>query len=80
MTLSIFKDLFCEKPISNYSLRNKKCIYEPFFRTKFNQFCIAYRAPYLWNNIVLPNFDILYTFKHKLKSLILSIDDVIRYF
>ena len=83
LSLPIFKVLFSEKPINKYTLRNNKFMHEPFCRTKFNQYGIAYRAPYLWNKVVLPNFDIFYTFpifKHKLKNFILFSDDIIKFF
>ena len=56
-SLLIFKDFLTLKTKNKYTLRNDNLLYEPFCRAKFNQFCIAYRAPNLWNKIVLPNFD-----------------------
>lgn len=81
--LFIFKDLFTHKAINKYTLRNNNLIIEPFCQTKFNQFCINYRAPYLWNKIVVPNFDLSISFsvfKTKLKNFILSTDNIYKYF
>lgn len=83
INLPIFKDLFSQKPVNKYTLRNNDFLYEPICRTKFSQFCIAFRAPFLWNKIVIPNFDLSDTFpifKNKLKNFILSIDDIFKYF
>jgi hypothetical protein len=79
----VFKDLFILKPINKYNLRNNNFVNEPFCKTRFNQFCISYRAPYLWNRIVLPHFDLSTTFpvfKNKLKNFILSIENIFEYF
>ena len=85
LSLSVFKDIFTPKPINKCNLRNTDFLNEPFCQTNFNQFCIAYRAPHLWNKIALPNFDFelpitFRLFKSKLKSLIFSLDDVLCYY
>ena len=54
---SVFINLYNLKPKSKYELRDSKNIQEPFCKTKIDQFCISYRGPFLWNKIVLPNFD-----------------------
>jgi hypothetical protein len=79
----IFKDLFILKPLSKFNMRNNNYLNKPLCRTKFNQFCITYRAAHLWNKIILPNFGLPLTysvFKIKLKDLILSIENILEYF
>jgi hypothetical protein len=78
-----FNSIFKLKPNNKYDMRNINFLNEPFCHTKFNQFCIAYRGPHLWNNIVLLNFDqptSFYLFKLYLKKRIFSLKNILRYF
>ena len=68
---------------NKYSLRNNNYLKKPFCPTKFNQYRIAYLAPYLWNKIVQPNLDTSISFsvfKNKLKNIIFSTDYILKYF
>ena len=81
----VFKDFLNLKPTNKYELRNINFLEKPFCHTNFNQFCLAYRAPHLWNKLVLPNFDFdltssLHLFKNKAKSFILSQNNILQYF
>ena len=71
--LNVFQEIYTLKVKNKYSLRNNNYLKEPFCPTKFNQYCIAYGAPYLWNKIVQPNLDTSISFsvfKNKLKNII----------
>ena len=45
----IFHNLYTLKPPSKYSLRTDNILSIPLKRTKFGQFSIYFRGPYLWN-------------------------------
>jgi hypothetical protein len=51
-----FYNLVKIKPPNKYNLRNERTLSVPFCKTKFNQFGINCRSPYLWNNIIRNNF------------------------
>ena len=60
--LNVFQEIYTLKVKNKYSLRHNNYLKEPFCPTKFNQYCMAYRVPYLWNKIVQPNFDLFFGF------------------
>ena len=80
----MFYNLYTKRPLNKYTLRNEGIFVVPS-KTNFSQFSIKYRAPHLWNSILLDITDITSSetfslFKSKLKELLLSIDSVKHYF
>ena len=55
---SVFHSLYTKRPHNKYTLRNEGILFVPRCRTKFSQFTIKYRAPHLWNCILLENSNI----------------------
>jgi len=81
----VFRDIYKLKPINKYTLRRNQSLLEPKCRTNFDQFSITYRGPYLWNKIVLGNFQFsdepsLPFFRSSLKKLIFSLENIVTYF
>ena len=74
-----FESLFTLKPKNKYQLKRSCAPFEPFCKSKFNQLCINYRGPHLWNTIILNrNTDLeqsatLKFFKEKLKAYMFSL-------
>ena len=80
-----FFNLATKKPPTKYNLRNEGILFEPTCKTKFSQFSINYRAPHLWNKLILEKNDISKfeyypLFKFKLKEYILSLDSIEMFF
>ena len=48
----VFQNLYTLKPPSKYSVRTGNVLPVRLKRTKFGQFFIYFRGPYLWNNIL----------------------------
>ena len=53
----IFHILYNEKPPNKYNMRSKGVLIEPLCKTKQASFRISFRAPYIWNKLVVPKFD-----------------------
>ena len=74
---SIFRELFKSKPANKYSTRSINTIIEPTCKTKLAQFSISYRAPRLWNKIIIPSSNLskmenFYTLKKNVKLYLLQ--------
>ena len=52
-TQLVLHHLYALKPPSKYSLRTGNVLPIPLKRTKFGQFSIYFRGPYLWNKILV---------------------------
>jgi hypothetical protein len=81
----IFNDLYTLKSNNKYTLRDEGSLFEPTIHTAFSKFCINYRAPHLWNNIVLKEFNLrnilsLPLFKKEIKDFLTKIDIAKTYF
>ena len=81
----IFNEIYTLKPINKYTLRNEGSLFEPTIHTDLSKFCINYRAPHLWNKIILgkinlPETPSLSFFKKVLKESLIQIDIVNIYF
>ena len=68
-----FLHLAREKPPTKYHLRSEGILYEPFCKTKQSQFSVNYRAPHLWNKLIIEkhnisHFSCLPLFQCKLKE------------
>ena len=82
---SIFHNLYTLKPPNKYTMRNNNLLIEPLKRTKFGQFSISFRGPYLWNKILankpnIWNIEYYPLFKKKLKETIFSLNNIEIYF
>ena len=80
-----FHNLYTLKDKNKYNLRNDNQIQQPLSLTNFGKSCISYRGAFLWNKIVLKNFDFSHewnylSFKKKLKEIVLSFKDIFLYF
>ena len=80
-----FHNLYTLKDKNKYNLRNDNLIRQPFSQTNFGKSCISFRGAFLWNKIVLKNFNFsnewnYLSFKKKLKEIILSLEDIFLYF
>ena len=80
-----FSDLYSCKEKNKYILRNNNFIRQPKCKTNIGKSCIPFRGAFLWNKIVLKNFDFTHewsypVFKKKLKEIIFKIDDIFLYF
>ena len=80
----ILSNIYIVKSENKYTMRNR-FISEPRCRTSVSRFCITYRAPYLWNKIILPLFsstdELTYPlFSSKLKEYIFTINNIKPYF
>ena len=49
----VFRNIFTHRTKTKYALRKEYFIQDPLCRTNFNQHCISYRGPYLWNKTVI---------------------------
>lgn len=80
----IFHNLYTEKLSGKYNTRSKQ-LKEPIIKTKYEEFCISYRAPHLWNKItplILESTEIysLNVFKSKVKANIKTLHEIDSYF
>ena len=80
----IFHNLYTEKLSGKYNTRSKQ-LKEPIIKTKYEEFCISYRAPHIWNKItplILENTEIdsLNVFKSKVKANIKTLHEIDSYF
>ena len=78
----VFKQSFSE--VNNkYNTKSSSInFYEPLFKTRCEQYAISYRGPHLWNTLVPKtlqkvSFD---TFKQKIKTMFLQLDNEDTYF
>ena len=81
----VFHLLFTLTPENKYTTRSTGIIVEPFNKTKFSEFTISSRGPHLWNKLIasngnLYNHDSFSTFKNKVRTSLLGIEDILRYF
>ena len=76
----VVRNIFTHRTKTKYALRSENSIQEPLYRTNFSQYCISYRGPYLWNEIVISknltfsDSDSLQAFKCELKRFLLSVE------
>ena len=76
----VFHNIFTHRTKTKYALRNEYSIQEPLCRTNFNQYCISYAGPYLWNKVVISKIltfsdsECLQAFKCELKRFLLSVE------
>jgi hypothetical protein len=80
-----FHNLYTLKHRNKYNLRNDHLVRQPFFQSNFGKSSISFRGAFLWNKIVLKHFNFslqwsYYSFRNKLKEIILSLDDILSYF
>lgn len=80
----IFHNLYTLKPRNKYTMRSNSTLIEPICKTKFAQFAISFRAPRLWNELILPTLNITETlnclyFKNKVKE-VLPNESIEKYF
>ncbi len=78
---NVLQNLYCMKPKNKYNLRINNNLIAPFCHKSKDQFFVSYRGPYLWNKIVLPNFDFstqltFASFKQKLKKIVFLIENI----
>ena len=74
----VFHNSYTLKPPGKYSLRTDNLLLIPLKRTKFGQFCISFRGPYLWNKILTKKtfiFEYYPLLKNRLKEINFSIND-----
>ena len=77
-----FENLFILKPQNKYQKERSCTLLESFCKSKFSHLCINYRAPHLWNTVVLSQntgleqSTTLKFFKEKLKAYLFTLDDV----
>jgi hypothetical protein len=81
----IFHDLFKLKPQNKYTMRSEGTLETPLCRTTYSQFRISYRAPNLWNKLILPNnylttSESYSSFKNKVKLIFSSYKDIFEFF
>ena len=81
----VFHNLYTLKPPSKYSLRAGNLLSIPLKTTKFGQFFIYFRLPYLCNKILaqksfICNLEYYPLFKNRLKEAIFSLNDATLYF
>ena len=83
----VFHNLYISKQPSKYSLGTDNPLSIPLKRTKFGQFSIYFRGPYLWNKILakktfICNLGLGYypLFKNRFKKVIFSLNDTTLYF
>ena len=81
---NIFQNFFTEKE-TKYKLKSSGNYYVSFKKSKLSQFSISFRGPHLWNTVLkneteLKNTSSLSIFKRKLKSLIMSTENITNYF
>ena len=78
----VFKQSFSE--VSNkYNTKSSSInFYKPLCKTKCAQYAISYRGPYLWNSLVPRSLQTIpfITFKQKIKTMCLKIDNEVTYF
>jgi len=82
---NIFNDIYALKPANKYTLRDDGVLSTPAIRTDLSKFCINYRAPHLWNKIileknVLPENLSIPVFKKKLKEVVFTTTEITKYF
>ena len=83
-TAFVFHNLYTLKLPNKYSLRTDTLLSIPLKRTKFGQFSIYFRGPYLWNEILVKktficNLEYYPLFKNRLKEVTFSLNDVTLY-
>ena len=83
--LTSFKISLMKKKLYSYTLKSSGNYYVPFKKSKLSQFSISFRGPHHWNTILkneteLKNTSSLSFFKRKLKSLIMSTENITNYF
>ena len=81
---NIFQNFFTEKE-TKYKLKSSGNYYVPFKKSKLSQFSISFRGPHLRNTFLkneteIKNTSSLSFFKRKLKSLIMSTENITNYF
>ena len=81
----IFHGLFTLKPASKYEMRSDGVLLEPLCKTRQEQFNICYRAPHLWNNLIIPNkifkdIETLSLFKNTVKEILLANENILNFF
>jgi len=82
LALTYFTDSFFHINANRYITRGTGNFTLPFKKTKFSQFSIIYRGPYLYNkiipqNIELTKMDNLIALKNKLKQIITNLTNFI---
>ena len=80
----VFHNLYTLKPLSKYSPRTDNLLPIPLKSTKFDQFFIPFRFPYLWNKILtkkifICNLEYYPLFKNKSKEVTFSLNDATMY-
>ena len=82
----VFHNIYTEKPPNKYCLRNNGILQEPRCKTKISQFGVNYRAPHLWNKLILEkkndisNYEYFPLFQLELKEYVLSLDNIEQFF
>ena len=81
----IFLNLYKERPPNKYNMKSKDVLVEPACKTKLASFSISYRAPFLWNKLISPNFckfetESLQTFKASVTKLAFECENIKDYF
>lgn len=72
---SIFHPIYTLKPPNKYNMRSKGVLIEPVCKTKQSSFRISFRAPNMWNKLIVPKLtslriDSLNLFSIDLKNLL----------
>ena len=49
----VFHHLYTLKPISKYNMRSNYYLVKPKSNSKFSQYALSYRAPSLWNKLII---------------------------
>jgi hypothetical protein len=76
----IFHDLYKLRPKNKYTLRYEGTLSTPLCKTKYSQFTMSYRAPNLWNLLILPSKEMNSTespmvFKNKAKTAVAGLEN-----
>jgi hypothetical protein len=81
----IFHNLYTLNSPNKYAMRSNDNLKEPNCKSRFAQYSISYRAPRLWNKLILTNLSLenLITFsifKTKTKKIFSQIEDIQQFF
>ena len=79
------QNLFVYKQPSKYESLNRRQVFVPLIKNRFEQFRISHHGPFIWNKIIVPDnslnsIETFSLFKLKVKSQLLNFENLVDFF